>query len=154
MVLFLKTKNFLAFLDHRLINCQWHKCVSYEERVNTSYKNHKLLYTHHEEDAEVSQLSEEILNAHRMRVKREIAADVLKELLHVLVHGGQFFILLPGILAEAVRRMESRKKDWYHHHLKHMQKGYYAQLHNDISQICSFMEKNKPLQDAITSEAL
>lgn len=81
-------------------------------------------YTHHEEDAEVSQLSEEILHTHRMRVKGKIAANALIKLLHVLMHGGQFFILLPGMLAEAVRGTQSRKKGKNcHHHHKHRQKA-------------------------------
>lgn len=99
-------------------------CVYCEGTVNI-YTNHELLYTHHEEDAEVGQFSEEILHAHRMRVKGKKAAYVLIKLLHVLVHGGQFFILLPGMLAEAVGRTESRKKreNHHHHHLKHKQKA-------------------------------
>lgn len=68
-------------------------------------------HTHHEQDAEVGQISEEILHADGVGVKGEIAADVLVELLHVLVHGGQLFILLPSMLAEAVREdQESRKQ--------------------------------------------
>lgn len=81
------------------------------------------LYTHHEEDAEVGQFSKEILHADRVRVKGKIAAYALEELLHVLVHGGQLFILLPGMLAEAVRRTESRNKKANHHHLKHRHKA-------------------------------
>lgn len=55
--------------------------------------NHNL-YTHHEEDAEVGEFAEEILHTDRVGVKGQIAADALVEFLHVLVHRGQFFILL------------------------------------------------------------
>lgn len=64
--------------------------------------------THQEEDAEVGQLSKEVLHADRVRVKGEETAEAFVELLHVLVHHGQLFVLLPGMLAEAVRRAESR----------------------------------------------
>lgn len=66
--------------------------------------------THHEEDAEVGQLPEEVLHADRVGVKGEEAADGLVELLHVLMHGRQLFVLLPRVLAEAVRAPESRKR--------------------------------------------
>lgn len=72
--------------------------------------NHNL-YTHHEEDAEVGQFSEEILHTDRVGVKGKKAPYALVELLHVLVHRGQFFILFPGMLAEAVRRTESRENE-------------------------------------------
>lgn len=67
--------------------------------------------THQEEDAEVGQISKEVLHADRVRVKGKEIAEAFVELLHVLVHHGQLFILLPGMLAEAVRRAESRKKE-------------------------------------------
>lgn len=70
--------------------------------------------THQEEDAEVGQISKEVLHADRVRVKGKEIAEALVELLHVLVHHGQLFILLPGMLAEAVRRTESRKKEVVH----------------------------------------
>lgn len=72
-------------------------------------------YTHHEEHAEVGQFSEEILHADRVRVKGKKAPYALVELLHVLVHRGQFLVLLPGMLAEAVRRTESRHKTCLKH---------------------------------------
>lgn len=59
--------------------------------------------THHEEDAEVGKISKEILHAQRVGVKSEVAAGVLVELLHVLVHGGELLILLTRMFAEAVR---------------------------------------------------
>lgn len=67
--------------------------------------------THQEEDAEVGQISKEVLHADRVWVKGKEIAEALVELLHVLVHHGQLFVLLPGMLAEAVRRTESRKKE-------------------------------------------
>lgn len=67
--------------------------------------------THQEEDAEVGQISKEVLHADRVRVKGKEIAEAFVELLHVLVHHGQLFVLLPGMLAEAVRRAESRKKE-------------------------------------------
>lgn len=73
------------------------------------YKNQNLC-TYHEEHAEVGQFSEEFFHTDRVGVKGEITSYILIQLLHVLVHGGQLFILLPGMLAEAVRRTESRKK--------------------------------------------
>lgn len=64
--------------------------------------------THHEEGAEVGQISKEVLHADRVGVKGEEAAEALVEFLHILVHHSQLFILLPGMLAEAVKRTESR----------------------------------------------
>lgn len=66
------------------------------------------LDTHHEEEAEVGQLSKKVLHADRVGVEGKIVADTLVELLHVLVHGGQFLVLLPGMFAEAVRGTELR----------------------------------------------
>ncbi len=85
------------------------------------HTKHKL-YTYHEEDAEVGQLSKEIFYADRVGVKGKIAAYVLVELLHVLVHRRQFLILLSGMLAEAVRRTESRenKKNTAHTQTKYI----------------------------------
>ena len=71
------------------------------------------LCTHHEERAEVGQVSEEVLGAEGVWVKGVEAAQVLVELLHVLVHGGELLVLLPRMLAEAVqagRGQESRRK--------------------------------------------
>lgn len=81
-------------------------CVLWKNSKDDIYK----IYTHHEEDAEVGQFSEEILHTDWVGVKGKIAANALVELLHVLVHRGQFFILLAGMLAEAVRT-ESREKE-------------------------------------------
>ena len=111
------------------------------------HTKHKVC-THHEQDAEVGQFSEEILHADRMGVKGKIAAYALVELLHVLVHRGQFFILLPGMLAETVRRTESRKKrkgeKYISHkdrHRQHIFNSYCSQHYNDSAQICSSVKK-------------
>ena len=64
--------------------------------------------THHEEGAEVGQISKEVLHADGVGIKGEEVAEAFVELLHVLVHHGKFFILLTGMFAEAVRRTESR----------------------------------------------
>lgn len=64
--------------------------------------------THHEEGAEVGQISKEILHADGVGVKGKEVAEAFIELLHVLVHHGELFILLPGMFAEAVRKTESR----------------------------------------------
>lgn len=56
---------------------------------------HTVYATYHEEEAEVGQFSEEVLHTDRLRVECKKAAGVLVELLHVFVHGGQFFILFP-----------------------------------------------------------
>lgn len=77
--------------------------------MKNTYRNKQ--YTHHKEHAEVGEFSEEILHADRVRVKGEVAAYALVKLLHVLVHQGQFFILLSGMLGEAVRRTELRRKE-------------------------------------------
>lgn len=67
--------------------------------------------THHEEEAEVGQLAEEVLRTDHVRVEGEVVAHVLVQLLHVLVHGGQLLVLLPRMLGEAVSRgAESRLK--------------------------------------------
>lgn len=68
------------------------------------------IFTHHEEDAEAGQISEELFHTDRVGVKGKVAAYALVQLLHVLVHRRQFFILLPGMLAEAVKRTELREK--------------------------------------------
>ncbi len=94
------------------------------------YTNHKL-YTHHEQDAEVGQFSKEILHADRVGVKGKKAAYALVELLHVLVHRGQFFILLPGMLAEAVKK--DRVKEKGEKHVSNTDKTYLkATLISDI----------------------
>lgn len=66
--------------------------------------------THHEEEAEVGQLPKEVLGANHVWVEGEVVAQVLVQLLHVLVHGGQLLVLLPCMFGEAVSRgVESRQ---------------------------------------------
>lgn len=67
-------------------------------------------YTHHEEEPEACQFSEEILHTEHVGVEGKVAADALVELLHVLVHRWQFLVLLSGMFAEAVRKTELREK--------------------------------------------
>lgn len=86
---------------------------AYFEGTCSCTKNQKVC-TYHEEHAEVGQFSEEFFHTDRVGVKGKITAYIFIQLLHVLVHGGQFFILLPGTLAEAVRSRESRKKGERH----------------------------------------
>lgn len=66
------------------------------------------LNTHHEEEAEAGQLSKKVLHADCVGVESKVVADILVELFHVLVHGGQFLVLLPGMFTEAVRGTELR----------------------------------------------
>lgn len=68
------------------------------------------LFTHQKEEAEVGQVSEEVLHAEDLRVEGKITTRVLVELLHVLVHDGQLLVLLPRMLAEAVGGTRLRKK--------------------------------------------
>lgn len=92
-------------------------------------KNQKVC-TYHEEHAEVGQFSEEFFHTDRVGVKGKITAYTFIQLLHVLVHGGQFFILLPGTLAEAVRRRESRKKG--ERHVSNIHKAYSKSYCNNL----------------------
>lgn len=65
--------------------------------------------THHEEVAEVSQVSKEVLDANSVGVEGEVASQALVELLHILVHGGKLLVLLSGMLGKAVGTKWLRK---------------------------------------------
>lgn len=97
-------------------------CVFYFERqavIRLLTRTQRSTCTHHEEDAEVGQFSKEVLHADWVGVKRKVVADALVEFLHVLVHCGQFFILLPGMFAEAVRRSVKGKLEQNVFHTKY-----------------------------------
>lgn len=116
------------------------------------YINHNL-YTYQEEDAEVGQLSKEILHADWVGVKGEITAYALVELLHVLVHRGQLFILLPGMLGEAVRRTVKEKGErLWRIHISYTEKTHSkcAVISNICSQICWSVNKTSHCENMIT----
>lgn len=79
-------------------------CICTWARVRACVGGCRRCGTHHEEEAEVGQLPEEVLGADHVRVEGEVVAHVLVQLLHVLVHGGQLLVLLPRMFGEAVSR--------------------------------------------------
>lgn len=84
--------------------------------------------THQEEHAEVGQFSKEFLQADSVRVKGKVAAEALVELLHVLVHGGEFLVLLSSVLAEAVRGKKKSRKRKRDSGLKHSENMFKANV--------------------------
>lgn len=59
--------------------------------------------THQKQSSEVAQITEEFFYAYCFGIKGKVFSQVLIQLSHVVVHVGQFFILLSGTLSKAVR---------------------------------------------------
>lgn len=116
-------------------------CAYFEGTCLCSCAKNLKVCTYHEEHAEVGQFSEEFFHTDRVGVKGKKTAYIFIQLLHVLVHGGQFFILLPGTLAEAVRSRESRKKG--ERHVSNIHKAYSKIISNIISHLTSVLISRK-----------
>lgn len=58
--------------------------------------------THQKQSSKVAEITKKFFYAHCLRVKDEVFSEILIELDHVVVHGGQFFILVSGTLCKTV----------------------------------------------------
>lgn len=85
------------------------KTTHTKKKIHKSFSETKTYKgAYQEERSEIGEVPKELLDAHRSGIEGEVFSQVIVQLVHVVVHGGQLLALLPGGLCKDVLRCQGK----------------------------------------------